>query len=281
VSRQGYHKYIKNRDKPYKYAALAAEIEDIIKEDECNDKYGYPRIHDALKLRAEKKAVAGVEYIKIPSKRTIYRVMQHEGLTHELKRKPNGITKEDKEARKSDDLLKRDFSADEPNVKAVTDITEIPCKDDKKLYISGLFDCFDLMPLGLSMADNMKAKLCVETLEMAAKMHNIRGLTAHSDRGSQYTSKTLTGLLAQLGFRQSFSRVGMPGDNSWSESFFATMKKELVHWTHFGTRDEARAEVFDYIYGFYNVTRIQKGLGYMSPRMFRESLQTVELADVA
>jgi len=107
VSRQGYHKYIKNRCKPYKYAALAAEIEKIIKEDECNDKYGYPRICDALQLRAEKKVAAGIEYIKIPSKRTIYRVMKHEGLTHELKRKPNGITKEDKEAKKSDDLFKR------------------------------------------------------------------------------------------------------------------------------------------------------------------------------
>jgi transposase InsO family protein len=88
-------------------------------------------------------------------------------------------------------------------------------------------------------------------------------------------------LLRQLGLRQSFSRVGMPGDNAWSESFFATMKKELIHWEHFETKDEVRVAVFEYIYCFYNVERRQEGLGYPSPREYLESLKIEELAEVA
>jgi putative transposase len=168
-----------------------------------------------------------------------------------------------------------------PGMAVASDITYIRT-DEGFAYHCVIRDIVSKEVLGDHVSDRMTKALVVNAvLSMTGRHELADGCIFHSDRGSQYTSKTVTGLLAQLGFRQSFSRVGMPGDNSWSESFFATMKKELVHWTHFGTRDEARAEVFDYIYGFYNVTRIQKGLGYMSPRTFRESLQTVELADVA
>ena len=91
--------------------------------------------------------------------------MEQIQLIHKPKRKPNGITKVDREARKSDDLLKRDFSADAPLKKCVTDITEIKAKDGK-LYVSAIFDCYDLMPNGLAMADHMRAELCCETLKM-------------------------------------------------------------------------------------------------------------------
>ena len=88
-------------------------------------------------------------------------------------------------------------------------------------------------------------------------------------------------LLQQCGLRQSFLHVGMPGDNAWSESFFATIKKELIHWTHYETKESVRAAVFEYIYCFYNVKRIQKRLGYMSPREYFKSLRTERLAKVA
>ncbi len=88
--------------------------------------------------------------------------MDQIGLIHKPKRKPNGITKADREARKSDDLLKRDFHAEKPLEKAVTDISELKAKDGK-VYVSAIFDCFDLMPLGLSIEDNMKASLCCHT----------------------------------------------------------------------------------------------------------------------
>jgi transposase InsO family protein len=80
-----------------------------------------------------------------------------------------------------------------------------------------------------------------------------------------YTSDAVTNLLKKYGLRQSFSRVGMPGDNSWSESFFANMKKEQVHWWHFKTIDEAKQVLFEYIEVFYNRQRVQKRLGYLSP----------------
>lgn len=88
-------------------------------------------------------------------------------------------------------------------------------------------------------------------------------------------------LKAREGMRQSFSRAGMPGDNAWSESFFATMKKELTHWTHYETKESVRAAVFEYVYCFYNVKKIQKRLGYMSPIEYLRSLQIEDLVQVA
>ena len=116
----------------------------------------------ALKLKKE----AGEINISIPGEATVRKVMEEINLIHKPKRKPGGITKADREARKSDDLLKRDFMADEPLKKCVTDITEVKAKDGK-LYVSAIFDCYDLMPNGLAMADNMRAELCSQTVKNA------------------------------------------------------------------------------------------------------------------
>lgn len=125
---------------------------DICNEDECNDTYGRIRMYQALQLKQP-------EGVHIPGERTVYRVMEEIGLNHRPKRKPNGITKADKEARKSDDLIKRDFTAEKPLEKCVTDMTEIKASDGK-LYVSAIFDCYDLAVLGLAMDTNMKATLC-------------------------------------------------------------------------------------------------------------------------
>ena len=136
--------------------------------------------------------------------------------------------------------------------------------------------------LGDHMADRMTKELVLNAImAMLARTELVKECIFHSDRGSQYTSKAVMDLLQRHGLRQSFSRVGMPGDNAWSESFFATMKKELIHWTHYETKESVRAAVFEYIYCFYNVTRIQKRLGYMSPREYLRSLRTDQLAKVA
>ncbi|EFE91476.1 hypothetical protein GCWU000341_01643, partial [Oribacterium sp. oral taxon 078 str. F0262] len=152
VSRQAFYKYLQRKDRPWKYQKLADAMRDILKEDECNDTYGRSRMRDALLQKKPKD-------VDIPSERTVYRVMEEIGISHRPKRKPNGITKADKAARKSDDLLKRDFRSTEPLTKCVTDITEIKASDGK-LYVSAMFDCFDLAVLGLAMATNMKAPLC-------------------------------------------------------------------------------------------------------------------------
>ena len=186
-------------------------MREIHDEDVCNDACGRKRMHQALLKQPE-----GVD---IPSERTIYRVMKEIGLVHHPRRRPNGITRADREARKSDDLLKRDFSAEKPLEKCVTDITERKAKDGR-LYVSAIFDCFDLTVLGLSMDGSMRAELCVRTLDSAAASYPaLRGASVHSDRGSQYTSGAYRAALEKHGIRQSMnSDGGRCHDNARCES---------------------------------------------------------------
>ena len=130
VSRQGFYQYLANKNRPWKYQPLADAMLEILSEDECNDTYDRIRMYQALTLRQP-------ENVEIPSERTVYRIMEEIGISHHPKRKPNGITKADREARKSDDLLKRDFHAEEPLTKCVTDITEMKGSDGKR-YVSAL-----------------------------------------------------------------------------------------------------------------------------------------------
>ena len=115
---QGFYKYLANKDRPWKYQDLADAMRAINSEDECNDTYGRIRMYQALLLK-------NLEGLKIPSERTVYRVMDEIGLSHRPKRKSNGITRTDWEARKLDDLLRRDFKSNKPLEKCITDITEI------------------------------------------------------------------------------------------------------------------------------------------------------------
>ncbi|SDA16617.1 hypothetical protein SAMN02910447_01154, partial [Ruminococcus sp. YE71] len=162
VTRQAFYDYLDRKNKPWKYQALANEMMKIHNDDKYNDTYGRQRMYMALLLKKR----AGEIAIDIPCEATVRKVMAQIGLIHKPQRKPNGITKADSEARKSDDLLKRDFHADKPLEKAVTDISELKAKDGK-VYVSAIFDCFDLMPLGLAIEDNMRASLCVHTVENA------------------------------------------------------------------------------------------------------------------
>ena len=130
------------------------------------------------------------------------------GLSHRPKRNPKGITKADREARKSDDLLKRDFTSEKPLEKCVTDITEIKAKDGK-LYVSAIFDCFDSAVLGLAMETTMKATLCQHTVENAYMAYpDIRGAIIHSDRGTQYTSELYRNTLRKYDIIQSMNSTG-------------------------------------------------------------------------
>ena len=176
------------------------------------------------------KKDAGEINIDLPSEGTVRKVMEQIGLIHKVRRKPNAITKADREARKSDDLLKRDFSADKPLEKAVTDVSELKGSDGK-VYVSAVFDCFDLMPLGLAIEDNMKASLCRRTLENAAKAYpGIRGCIIHSDRGSQYTSTEYRTAIQKYGIVQSMNSAGgRCHDNARCESMWARMKEELFY----------------------------------------------------
>lgn len=136
--------------------------------------------------------------------------------------------------------------------------------------------------LGRHSSERMTKELVINAaLSMQARHGLPEGSIFHSDRGSQFTSKAFMDLLKMYGVRQSFSRVGMPGDNSWSESFYAGMKKEIIHWRHYETRDQVRMAIFEYIEVFYNGRRAQKRLGYISPKEYFERLETGRLLKVA
>ena len=224
VSRQAFYDYIDRKDNPWKYEELADEMLKIHNEDEYNDCYGRERMYMALM----QKKIAGDISIDIPCEGTVRKVMDEIGLIHKPHRKPNGITKADREARKSDDLLKRDFSAEKPLEKAVTDISEVKGSDGK-VYVSAIFDCFDLMPLGLAIEDNMRASLCCHTLENAKKSYpDINGCIIHSDRGSQYTSTEYRAAIQKYGIIQSMNSAGgRCHDNAGCESMWARVKEEL------------------------------------------------------
>ena len=268
VSRQAFYAYLENKDKPWKYEELVKVMEEIIAEDECNDTYGRERMYMALKLKAP------VE-IKIPCEGTVRKIMQQLGLIHKPRRKPNGITKADKQARKSDDLIKRDFTSDKPLEKAITDITEIPAKDGK-LYVSAIFDCFDAAVIGLSMADHMRAELCVQTLENACISYPLlRGAIIHSDRGSQYTSTKYRTAIGKYHIHQSMNSAGgRCHDNARCESMWARMKEELFYSRNRKTEDysvsELKSMVWRYFMSYWNNRRICSANGGLPPMLKRK-----------
>ncbi len=267
VTRQGFYKYLADKDRPWKYQDLADAMRVIASEDECNDTYGRIRMYQALLLKKP-------EGIRIPGERTVYRVMKEIGLSHRPKRKPNGITKADREARKSDDLLKRDFSSQEPLKKCVTDITEIKAKDGK-LYVSAIFDCFDAAVLGLAMDTSMKAALCERTLDNAVRAYpGLQGAMIHSDRGAQYTSETYRRAVAKYGIRQSMNSAGgRCHDNARCESMWARMKEELLygrHNTEKMTVEEVETLIFRYFIGYWNNRRICSANEGLPPMVKRQ-----------
>ena len=204
-------------------------------------------------------------------KRRITRLMRENGWLHTLKRRPKGLTKTDPEAMKAENLLKQDFGADQPCRKLLTDITQIQCANGK-LYISPVLDCFDGEVLSLCMRDNMKKELCIDTVH-ALRNLPIRGAILHSDRGSQYTSTAFREKLQEMGLRQSLSGVDHCYDNARMESFFATLKKELLYRlpTYRMPMEEVKTRIFRYVFIYYNQIRVYtRNPGGLPPAVFRK-----------
>ena len=275
VTRQGFYKYPAGKDRPWKYQNPADATRAIASEDERNDTYGRIRTHQALPLKQP-------EGIRIPGERTVYRVMEETGLSHRSKRKPDGITKADRGARKSDDLLKRDFTSAEPLKKCVTDITEIKAEDGK-LYVPAISDCFDAAVPGLAMDTDMKASLCGQTPASAARSYPApRGAVIHSDRGAQYTSETCRRAVAEYGMIQSMNSAGgRCHDNARCGSVWARMKEELLYGrcnTGEMTIGELKTLVWRYFISYWNNRRIcssNEGLPPMVKRQrYYESMDT-------
>ena len=194
-------------------------------------------------------------------------------LSHHSNHKLNGITKADRQAQMSEDLLHRDFHADTPLSKCVTDMTEIPACDGK-LYISALFDCYDAGVLGLSMDTNMRASLCVQMLDNAMISYPmLRGAILHSDRGSQYTSQLYREAIQNYGIRQSMNSAGgRCHDNARCESMWARMKSELLYGrydTKNMTTQELKVLVWRYFMSYWNNRRICSTNGGLPPMVKR------------
>jgi transposase InsO family protein len=162
-------------------------------------------------------------------------------------------------------VLDRQFAAAGPNEKWVADITYIGTREGW-LYLAAVEDLYSRMVVGWSMAEHMESRLVVDALEMAMQRRfPEEGLLAHSDRGSQYASEHYQRLLGRHGIACSMSGIGQCWDNAPMESFFATLKKELVHHEDYQTRAQAKASIFAYIEAFYNPRRRHSALGYVSP----------------
>ena len=269
VSESGYYRYLKNLGKPSKDAILSAAISDILNESEFNDNYGVPRMQMALALRGHK---VGMTRLK--------RIMREMNLIHERKRRPKSLTKATTEIQEKENLIKQDFKADKPYTKLLTDISQIPCYDGT-LYISPILDCFNGEVLSLLMRDNMKKELCMDTLKAARMRHPINGATLHSDRGSQYTSDEFKSLLIKNNIQQSLSGVDCCYDNARMESFFATLKKELLYRipTHRMMMREVKAWIFRYVFTYYNTVRVYtSNPGGLPPAAYKKTLLEEVLA---
>lgn len=154
-------------------------------------------------------------------------------------------------------MIQQNFKSDRPFSKILTDITVVQCKDSK-LYISPILDCYSGEILSLCMDNNMRKELVIRTAEAAAKKFPLCGAILHSDRGSQYTSEAFKDTLTQLGITQSLSGVGRCYDNARMESFFATLKKELLYRLPVYNMPAAEVKelVFRYVFTYYNRIRV-------------------------
>jgi len=239
-------------------ARLSAEIQQIFLEH--RQVYGSPRIHAVLKAR-------GVHC----SRKRVVRLMQQLGLSAGRTRSRKPTTKSDPRARFAPNRLNREFGAEEPNTKWVTDTKAVETAEGW-LYLAVILDLFSRMVIGWSMAATEDEQLVELALRMAvAQRHPPAGLLHHSDRGSEFTSDRYLALLAELGIEVSMSRTGDCYDNAAMESFFASLTKECTDRTRFKTRQEARVTIFEYLECFYNPVRLHSTLQYVSPVAFEQT----------
>jgi putative transposase len=224
--------------------------------------YGSPRVYHELKSQD----VAC-------SKNRVARLMRLRGLRAKQVRRYKATTKRNKKHRVAPNLLKRDFRADRPDHKWLTDITYIPTQEGW-LYLAVILDLYNRGIVGWAMSERMTSALTIRALKMAIRERRPGGgLIHHSDQGSQYTDGTYQALLRDHGIQASMNGVGTWYDNAPMESFFGTLKSELVHHRLYHTRDEARLDLFFYIEAFYNRRRRHSSLDYLSPEKYEQLYQ--------
>ena len=258
VSRSGYYAWRHRRPGPalIRRRKLIEQIRVV--HEQSRRVYGSPRVHQALEQQGQ--AVC---------RNTVARLMRQQAIRARSKRKFVPRTTDSvHEQPIAENVLDRQFNALSPNEKWVADITYIPTGEGW-LYLAAVLDLFSRRIVGWSMADHMQTQLVDDALLMALTGRQPpEGLLHHSDRGSQYASDAYTHRLIEHGITLSMSGKGDCWDNAVMESFWATLKTELVHHARFATREQARAGIFEYIEVFYNRRRLHSSLGYQSPETF-------------
>ncbi len=263
VSRSGFYAWLRRGEsrRSRENRRLTALIRQ--EHEESRETYGSPRIHAALKARGERCGLNRVA-----------RLMRKEGIRSKVKRKFRKTTNSRHAHPVAENLLSWGFRPNDPNQVWASDITYI-WTDEGWLYLAVTMDLYSRLIVGWSMSETMPASLVVNALSMAIDRRSPpSGLIHHSDRGVQYAAGAFQGLLERNDIRCSMSGKGNCYDNAAKESFFHTLKTELVHHEHYRTREEARASLFEYIEVFYNRQRLHSTLGYLSPSAF-ESRQRV------
>ena len=218
-------------------------------------RYGSPRLHAAL--RAEGRGV---------SRGRVERLMRQHGIRATASRRFRPVTTNSRHGLPvAPNLLEQRFSASAPNQVWLADITYVPTGEGW-LYLATVLDLATRKVVGWAMRDHLRSELATAALLMATQRQRpAPGLTHHSDRGGQYASGEYRKLLTGAGMTASMSRTGNCYDNAPMESFFHTLKVELVHQRRWATRDEARRDLFAYVEGYYNRQRIHSALGYLTP----------------
>ena len=248
VSRSGYYDYVKRLDQPAHDAALAEIIRK--QQEACDKTYGYRRMWKWLKR---------VRKIHRNPK-TILRIMKKYDLLSEIHRQRKW-RQMSTQLHKYDNLLNREFHADQPNHKWVTDISYIRTRQGV-LYLSIIRDLFDNSIIAYKTGTTQTVNLVLDTIRLAMQKEKkvAEELQLHSDQGSQYTSQAYFDLTKEYGITPSMSRRGNCYDNAMAENFFSILKTECIYRHHPATFDEARMLIDNYIY-FYNNQRIQLKTG--------------------
>jgi transposase InsO family protein len=259
VSRQGYYAFARRGPSPRlaEEEALRRRIAEI--HARSRETYGSPRILRVL--RAEGRAVG---------KRRVERLLRSLGLEGCTRRRSRITTRANTRHPAAGNSLDRDFSASQPNQRWVTDITYV-WTGEGWCYLAVILDLFSRSVVGWALDALLTTRLPLAALDMAIRRRRpASGLLHHSDRGCQYTSADYREALDELGITVSMSRKGNCWDNAVAESFFATLKAELIYRRAWRARLDLRTAVFEYIEVFYNRERLHSTLGYKSPAAFEQ-----------
>jgi putative transposase len=260
VSRSGYYEWSTRApsDRELTDAWLTEKIKQIHVEN--REVYGSPRIHAELRI---------VHGINVGRKR-VERLMAEAGISGLVVRKRGRTTVRVQGVRVADDLVERQFRPNAPDVLWLADFSYLRTWEGW-LYLAAVQDAFSRRIVGWCMADHMREELVIDALRMAVRRRRPDpGVIHHSDQGSQYVSLGFGQACTRAGISRSMGSVGDCYDNAVAETFFATLKKELVYRRSWPTRQELTSEVFEYIEGFYNLRRRHSTLGMLSPVEFEE-----------